>query len=173
MSITMKLDAPAVRDLIKADDTFRLELQAAVIQEIVRGVYERSIPDQVMSMIGAQFAEQKNSLTQAVVVDTVFRRHIDNALQKIIETARNTANSYSMTRTLSPEVKAKIDARVRELIDGEVKVEGLQAKIDAALERMERNAERAIDKALERFDAKYHELAMQRVMENFVSFATK
>lgn len=169
----MKLDAPAVRDLIKADDEFRLELQAAVIQEIVRGVYEKSIPEQVMSMIGAQFAEQKNALMQAVAVDTAFRNHIDNALQKVVESTRVQANAYSTSRTLSLEAKAKIDTRVRELIDEEVKVEGLQAKIDAALERMERRAEKALDKALESIDAKYHDLVTQKVMEKFVSFATK
>ena len=173
MSVTMKLDAPSVRALIADNDEFRLELQSAVIQEIVRGVYDKSIPAQVMDMIGKQFAQSKSDLMQAVAVDTVFRNHIDSALQKVVESTRIQANAYSTSRTLSLEAKAKIDTRVRELLDEEVKVEGLQTKIDAALERMERKAEKAIEKALERIDATYHEAVVQKVMEKFVSFATK
>ena len=169
----MKLDAPAVRALIADNEEFRLELQAAVIQEIVRGMYEKSIPDQLLNVINKQFTEKKNELMQAVAVDTVFRNHIDKALQQVVTSTRIQANSYSTSRTLSLEAKAKIDTRVRELLDEEVKVEGLQTKIDAALERMERKAEKAIEKALERIDATYHEAVVQKVMEKFVSFATK
>ena len=169
----MKLDAPAVRALIADNEELRLELQAAVIQEIVRGMYEKSIPDQLLNVINKQFTEKKNELMQAVAVDTVFRNHIDKALQQVVTSTRIQANSYSTSRTLSLEAKAKIDTRVRELLDEEVKVEGLQTKIDAALERMERKAEKAIEKALERIDATYHEAVVQKVMEKFVSFATK
>ncbi len=174
MSITMRLDAPAVRDLIKANDEFRLELQSAVTQEIVRGLYEKSIPQQVLDAINNQFAQHKQDLTQAVAVNESLKTAFDKALTGIVATTRSSANNYATTRQLSPEAKSMVDARVYQLIKEVIdeKTEGFNARIDAAIERMERRAENMMEARLKAFDKAYHDLALQKVMEKFVSFST-
>jgi hypothetical protein len=174
MSISMKLDATAVRAMIGDKEEFRLELQAAVIQEVVRGLYDKSIPGALRQLIDTAMSERKHELTQAVAADHGLMKHFDDAMLNLVSVTRSSTNSYAASRQLAPEVAQMINARVSAMITEQVdkRTAELGKIIGDMMERIERNAEAKMEAQLEKFDQAYHDLCMKAVMEKFVNFAT-
>lgn len=175
MSITMKLDAPAVRALIGDNEQFRLELQAAIIQEVVRGLYDKSIPGQLRDVISSSFAERKGELVEALRDNASAAKAVDEAMKALILSERSTSGRLLYTRTLSTEAKDTINRHVSALLTTAVddRMVEVNKVIGDVVERFRQRAEDRMENALARFDQEYHDLCTKAVMEKFVSFATK
>jgi hypothetical protein len=172
MSITMKLDTPAVRSLIKDDASFELELQAAVINEIVKGLYDKSIPTALRQMIDDACADRKQAIVDAVQADVGFRAHVDGVMSAMVQSVRASTNSYTVQKSLSDEVKRMINHHISNLVEEEVKKreEGLTAAVDAMIGRLERKFEVAIERRVEEMDLAYHNVVLRKVMEKISEF---
>lgn len=175
MSITMKLDAPAVRALIKDDDKFSLELQQAVINEIIKGLYSNTVPAAIREVIDTACADRKKALVDAVHADIGFRAHMDSVMSAMVQSIRSSTNSYTVQRTLSDDVRRMINHHISGLVEAEVKKreEGLAASVDAMIERLERKYEAGIGQRLAEMDRTYHNVVQRKVMEKIAAFAAQ
>lgn len=175
MSITMKLDAPAVRSLIKDDDKFSLELQQAVINEVVKGLYNNTTPVAIREMIDTACADRKKAIVDAVQADVGFRAHVDNVMSAMVQSVRASTNSYTVQRTLSDEVRRMINNHISTLVEEEVKKreDGLNASVDAMIERLERRFETRIESRLTEMDQTYQEIAHRKIMEKIAAFTAQ
>lgn len=175
MSITMKLDAPAVRSLIKDDDKFSLELQQAVINEVIKGLYNNTTPAAIREMIDTACADRKKAIVDAVQADVGFRAHVDSVMSAMVQSVRASTNSYTVQRTLSDEVRRMINNHISSLVEEEVKKreERLAASVDAMIERVERKYEVAIERRVEEMDLAYHNVVLRKVMEKVATFAAQ
>lgn len=173
MSITMKLDAHAVRALVKDDEKVQLELQQSVINEIIKGLYDRSIPSVVREMIDKTFAEKRAEVVTAMQDDVRFRTHVDNALASLVQSIRVSTNSYTVQRTLSDETKQMISNHIARMVEQEVEKhkERLDAAVDAMVARLEKKIEAGMQQRLDAMDRSYHDIAHRKVMERFNAFA--
>lgn len=173
MSITMKLDAHAVRALIKDDEKVEMELQQAVINEIIKGLYPKSIPENVREMIDKTFAEKRTEIVTAMQSDVGFRAHVDNAMSAMVQSIRASTNSYTVQRTLSDEVKRMISNHIAHLVEQEVEKhkDALNVTVEAMVKRLEERIEAGIEQRLEQMDRSYHDIAHRKVMERFNAFA--
>jgi hypothetical protein len=173
MSITMKLDAPAVRSLIKDDASFELELQAAVINEIVRGLYDKSIPTALRQMIETACADRKQSIVDAVHADVGFRAHVDSVMSAMVQSVRASTSGYTAQRTLSDDVRRMINNHISSLVEEEVRKreEGLTASVDSMITRLERRFEADIERRVAEINRAYHNVIHRRVMERVAEFA--
>jgi len=175
MSITMKLDAPAVRSLIKDDDKFSLELQQAVINEVIKGLYNNTAPAAIREMIDTACADRKQALVDAVQADVGFRAHVDSVMSSMVQSVRASTNSYAAQRSLSDEVRRMINNHISSLIEEEVKKreEGLASSVDAMIARLERKFEVAIERRVEQLDLAYHNVVLRKVMERIAAFSAQ
>lgn len=173
MSITMKLDAPAVRSLIKDDDKFALELQQAVINEIIKGLYNNTAPAAIREMIDTACADRKQTIVDAVQADVGFRAHVDSVMSAMVQSVRASTNSYTVQRTLSDDVRRMINNHISSLVEDEVKKreEGLAASVDAMISRLERKFETDIERRVAEINRAYHNVVHRRVMERVAEFA--
>lgn len=173
MSITMKLDAPAVRSLIKDDEKFSLELQQAVLNEVVKGLYNNATPNAIREMIDTACADRKQTIVNAVKDDVSFRTHVDQALSAMVQSIRSSTNSYTAQKVLSDEVKRMIGNRISQLVEEEVekRKEALNVTVEAMVERLERKFEAGIEQRLEQMDRKYQEVAYKGIVAKFAAFA--
>lgn len=173
MSITMKLDAHAVRALVKDDDKVQLELQQAVINEIIKGLYDRSIPSVVREMIDKTFAEKRTEIVTAMQDDVGSRAYVDQALSAMVQSIRASTNSYTVQRTLSEEVKRMISNHIANLVEQEVDKhkERLNATVEAMIARLEKKFEGEIAQRLSMMDWKYQEIAYNGIVAKFAAFA--
>lgn len=174
MSVTMKLDAPAVRALIKDDEKFELELQAAVIAEIVRGMYDKSTPSVIRDVVDTTFKTQRQALVDAVQADVGFRAHVEKTMSSMVQSIRSSTNSYTTQKTLNDEVKRMINNHIASLVEEQVnkQKDALNASVEAMIMRFEHKFEAAIAGKIERMDKSYHDIAYRAVMEKFAAFAT-
>ena len=172
MSITMKLDAPAVRSLIKDDEKFSLELQQAVINEVIKGLYNNATPNAIREMIDIACADRKQAIVNAVQGDVGFRVHVDQALSAMVQSIRSSTNSYTVQRTLSEEVKRMIGNHISQLVEDEVekRKEALGVSADEMIARMERKFEAEIERKLGMMDRAYQEIARRKIMEKIDAF---
>jgi siroheme synthase (precorrin-2 oxidase/ferrochelatase) len=172
MSITMKLDTPAVRALIKDDDKFELELQQSVINEIVGRIYDKSIPTALRQMIHSACQDAKQNVLDAVKDDVGFRAHVDQALSAMVQSIRSSTNSYTVQKTLSDEVKRMIGNHISQLVEEEVekRKEALGMSADEMIARMERKFEAEIERKLGMMDRAYQEIARRKIMEKIDAF---
>jgi len=175
MSVTMKLDAPAVRKLIADDEAFTLELQSAVLQEIVRGMFDKSIPATMRDVIDSAFKDHQETLKEVIASDVEFRAQLDSALSGLVQSIRNSTVGYGMQRVLDEEAKRMIDQHVNQKITEAVDrhKETLSDKVDALILRLEQRFEKEIEANLSRMDENYHQIAYQEIMKKFVAFSTK
>jgi hypothetical protein len=168
----MKLDTPAVRALIKDDDKFELELQQAVINEIVGRIYDKSIPTALRDMIDTACADRKQAIVNAVQADVGFRAHVDSAVSAMVQSIRSSTNSYHVQRSLSDEVKRMIGNHISQLVEEEVekRKEALGMSADEMIARMERKFEAEIERKLGMMDRAYQEIARRKIMEKIDAF---
>lgn len=173
MSITMKLDTPAVRALIKDDDKFELELQQSVINEIVGRIYDKSIPTAIREMIDTACADRKQTIVNAVQADVGFRAHVDSVMSAMVQSIRSSTNSYQVQRSLSDEVKRMIGNHISQLVEDEVgkRKEAMNATVDAMIARLEKKFEADIEQRLVMMDRKYQEVAYKGIVAKFAAFA--
>lgn len=173
MSITMKLDAPAVRSLIKDDEKFSLELQQAVINEVVKGLYNNTAPNAIREMIDTACADRKQTIVNAVQADVGFRAHVDSVMSAMVQSIRASTNSYTVQRVLSEEIKRMINSHISGLVEAEVKKreDGLTASVDALILRLERRFETDIERRVAEIDRAYHNVIQRRVMDKVAAFA--
>jgi hypothetical protein len=174
MSITMKLDTPAVRALIKEDEKFALELQAAVIAEIVRGMFDKSVPGELKKVIDGACTDQLQLVKKALEDDQNFRNYTDKAIKALVQSIRNGSVGYLQQRVLTDEVKRLIDAHITSQIAEPIEAhkEEMGRKVDAMIMRMEQRFEQEIEGKIAKMDKAYYDIAYRTVMEKFVSFAT-
>ena len=174
MTISMKLDAPAVRKLIE-DEEFRLDLQAAVIAEVVRGLFDKAVPNVMREMIDSAFKDQRDTLKKIVAEDTEFRSRLDRSLEALVQSIRAGTNIYMTQRALSEEAKRLIDNHVKQKITDEVdKRKGeMDERVDAMILRFEKRFEAEIEGKIEKMDKAYYDIAHRAIMEKFVAFYTK
>lgn len=105
MSITIKLDAPALRALIADDENFKLELQRAVIAEVVSQIVPKDIgAAHVQKYVDAQI--------QATLFDIQKPSH---------------QNGYKEIWTPKPEIREKLLKAIRDIGADELK----KARADA------------------------------------------
>lgn len=175
MSITMKLDAPAVRSLIKDDDKFSLELQQAVINEVVKGLYNNTTPVAIREMIDTACADRKKAIVDAVQADVGFRAHVDSVMSAMVQSVRASTSGYTAQRTLSDEVRRMINHHISSLVEEEVKKreEGLAASVNAMITRFERKFETDIERRVAEINRAYHDVVQRRVMEKVAAFAAQ
>lgn len=172
MSITMKLDAPAVRSLIKDDEKFSLELQQAVINEVIKGLYNNATPNAIREMIDTACADRKQAIVNAVQGDVGFRAHVDSVMSAMVQSVRASTNSYTVQKTLSDEVKRMINNHIAQLVEDEVgkRKEALNVSVEAMVERLERKFEAEIERKLGMMDQTYQEIARRKIMEKIDAF---
>lgn len=108
MSISIKLDAPALRALIANDAAFELELQRAVIAEVVRNL--------VMPKIVEEFSKITGGMVGEIVVqmkeDQQLQADVAHQLQNVL-----TRGTYGATRTLTPAMQERVDAAILDRIN--------------------------------------------------------
>ena len=108
MSITIKLDAPALRALIADDAEFQLELQRAVVAEVVKNT--------VMPKIVEEFSKVTGGLVGEVVAqmkeDRQLQIDVAHQLQNVL-----TSGTYSPTRVLSPIMQERVDGAILDRIN--------------------------------------------------------
>lgn len=145
MSITLRLDTPAVRRLIEDDPEFHLELTRACVAEIVRQVVLRDA-GKVLELIDP--AVHKAILTN-LDEQSYVRKAMGEALEKLVE---RTGDYYTTTWKPTGTSKQKLDAAFKPTIDAyiaEVTRAGSALMEEAAQKAIETVNER-IDKRIER-----------------------
>ena len=169
----MKLDAPAVRALIKDDEKFSLELQQAVINEVVGRIYDKSIPTALRDMIDTACADRKQAIVNAVQADVGFRAHVDSVMSAMVQSIRASTNSHQVQKSLSDEVKRMIGNHISQLVEEEVekRKDAMNVTVEAMVERLEKRIEAGIEQRLATMDRSYHDIAHRKVMERFNAFA--
>lgn len=101
MSITIKLDAPALRALIADDADFKLELQRAVIAEVVKNSTIPSIVNEFSKVTAGLVGEVVAQIRE----DAGFQKAVANELSR---TVQYTTSGYKLT----PDMKARLDGAV-------------------------------------------------------------
>lgn len=175
MTVDLKLDAHAVRALIGDNENFRLELQSAVVQEIVRKAFDKSFPAAVAQMVEKHHAAAREGLVQALSDDVKASRAVEAAMNGLTVRVQQRVHPYMATRELSNEVKEMINRHVSALITEQVdkRVADLDKIIGTMVDRIEQRAEQKMEARLEHFDAAYHNICVDAVAKKFARFAKK
>jgi hypothetical protein len=122
MAIDIKLDANAVRALIKDDDDFKLRLQNAIIAEICRGMFAAHVTSDITKVVEQCFQQHQHDLIKAVKDDEAFRHHLDRRLADLVKSVRADTYSYGQQKELSPDLKRMVDDRIGALITENIKM---------------------------------------------------
>ena len=144
MSTTIRLDASALSALIEADPDFKLELQRAVVAEVIKKVYLKDFKV-VVEALAPQIVKD---LIKESKADADVRREIEDRLKATVQSIRAGTYSYQTTRTLPAETKQLIAEQVTDLIKAEIgervgTVESLSQRLMETLTaRLEDTAER-------------------------------
>lgn len=147
MSIALRLDVPAVRNLIENDAEFSLELQRSVVAEVVRNVLLKDAR-QVLPLLQPAIYEE---LARTSNEDNWLRAALSKELEKLV----TRVNAYWQPKAVAkvtPEFQAKIDGAVQPLIAGYIKQisDASAAQLAAAAAKAADGMEALIDKRVAR-----------------------
>lgn len=113
MGIEIKLSAPAVRELIKNDDTFRLELQRAVIAEISREQFTHSSKEVVTDIVKELMGEHTEELVKAIKEDEAIRTYVRDYTKSLTRSVRDGTTGWRNQSLLTQEIKDAVAREVR------------------------------------------------------------
>lgn len=114
MSITIKLDAPALKALIADDAEFKLELQRSVTAEVVRNFVMKDAAEIVKAVMPSAVGE-----VIAQMRDDVWTgRLVEKALKELYTPGQWTHSNVKMTPKLQDAVNDHVKAKVDELLTG-------------------------------------------------------
>jgi hypothetical protein len=175
MGIQIKLDASAVRELIKDNDEFRVELQRAVINEIVRQYIGKELPQAYRATIEAAVGQQ---LKQAVVEDAASRDHFKKAIEGYIGAVRNGWGGYSnqfklsaaALKLINDAADLKIKDAVKEAVEARVGSEALRIAIDARFDGLKAESLAMIQRT---YDQKFTSTVQAAVDQRWKAIATQ
>lgn len=159
MTITIKLDRPAVLDLIDKDPEFKFELSNAVVSEVIRKVFEKDMARLLKEVDPELFQKAAQALNDHAELEERIRRAMTSLVaqplpsyhslppmtertrkvfDKAIKDAEQTLENY-IPVVLNRYVTAKAQARVDELLADRSIDDRIAARVD-----------RLIDEELER-----------------------
>jgi hypothetical protein len=130
MPMTLKLDTPAVRTLIEADEAFKFELQQAVIAELVRKLYTNMASGNLAEMLEVALSAERDKLAQVVQDDEAMRKEMAKCLSATVQSVRAGGVGYRETRKLSNETRTLIMREVEELVKGKIQEELSKAEAE-------------------------------------------
>lgn len=117
---TIKLDTNAIRFLMEQDPEFKLELQKAVIQNIVADVRKSFVSEDLQEEIKKIVRAEHEEYIKTVLDDENLRKEIKSTISNMTESVRNGGYSYTKTRVLSADTKALIKSMTKGLIKEQV-----------------------------------------------------
>lgn len=121
MPISIKLDAHAVRALINDDETFKLDMQQAVLSEVIRGSFQNQLPSAMTAMIEKTFPAEREKLVKAITDDENLKASIRVQLGKLTQSVRSGSLGSRLTFELSEDVRKLIAERMNELLTLKIK----------------------------------------------------
>ncbi|MCE6959374.1 hypothetical protein LAZ40_09950 [Cereibacter sphaeroides] len=150
MTISLKLDSNAVEKLIGDDPEVRIDLQRAVVANIVRKTVAKDVGSDNMRLIGEAARKVRGDIVRDLSEEAALTGTIELIFQDFwkteIATARKAAGSSVKKDTLEV-VEQRLATLVREALE-EKKAEiqsMVEARVDAALERLLTRIDRQVD----------------------------
>ena len=113
MSITIRLDAPAVRALVSDNEEFRLELQRAVIAETVKHCITAQ-PPQLLPLIALTVVSEIQKV--AAAEDGRYRDVLNKAVAALYQQNSRDWNNY----VLAPAAKDKMEIAASKVVKAEM-----------------------------------------------------
>lgn len=123
MSITIKLDAPALRALIADDAEFKLELQRSVTAEVVRNLLMKDAAEVVKAVMPTVIGQ----IVAQIRHDAEFEKAFVDRLSAQLKSEGWSTVRKTVTPALKEAVAAEAEKVVKELIEKEVAAKGLSA----------------------------------------------
>jgi hypothetical protein len=166
MSITIKLDAAALRELFKEPEA-QLELQRAVIAEICKGLWPNYVKEDLVKQIDAALAEARPDLLEI----TRDEKNIANLIGQRIQSMRDNLRGQIKLGQASDEIVKSVDMRISALIKDRVeeRVGNLQGIVDqkteTIAERIERNMERWVNEQVQHRIKQGIDLAIEKMRQ--------
>jgi HPt (histidine-containing phosphotransfer) domain-containing protein len=156
--------------LFENDADFKLELQGAVIAEVVRGMFANDLKTDIDTMITNQVKAEHPALIQALQDDENLRKILDERLKALVQSVRSGSSSYANTRELSTEANALVRTRVEVVLTEAVEkaLAPLEDRVQKRMERLTRELEEQFDKALKDADHSWRTEAFKDIKADIV-----
>jgi len=140
MSITIRLDRPAVAALIESDPDFKYELQRNVISEVLR----KFIDKDVAKIITAANPELMKAALDAMAEATEFENRVTKLLNSRIAMK---PPGYAYTFKLTPEFQDMVDKEVERQLSAAMATT-VNTRVEEKLADMAERIERQVDYAV-------------------------
>jgi hypothetical protein len=147
MSVTIRLDGAALTQLIEGDDDFKLELQRAVIAEVVKKLLLKDF-GQVLNALAPQAMQE---LTAALKEDEGVRLELTERLAATVQSVRSGTYGFRAQKELPQETKTAIAQRVSGLVHEaiEARVGRVDKLVDEIIKNTINGIEGSIDKRIQ------------------------
>ena len=171
MSTVIKLDTNALRFLIDLDPEFKLEVQRAVLQNIVNDVRKDFVTTELQTKIKEIVKETNQEFVDTVVKDEAMRKLLDTTLKNLTQSIRSGYNSYSNTRALSSEVKIMINRLVEDLVKKEVneKIGDVPKIAEKARDAIQNDVDARLNRIVDRLENSWKEAALHQIQKDVAS----
>lgn len=159
MSITIKLDRPALRDLIEKDQQFKFELSSAVVSEVLRKIFEKDMARLLKEVDPEIFQKAAEALNENAEVEERIRRAMTSLVAQPLPSYHSLPPMTERTRNVFEkavkDAERALDNHIVILL-GRYVTEKAQAKVDELLadrsidDRIAARVDRLVDEELER-----------------------
>ena len=171
MSTVIKLDTNALRFLIDLDPEFKIEVQRAVLQNIVNDVRKDFVSNDLQSKIKEIVKETNPDFVDTVTKDEAMRKLLDTTLKNLTQSVRSGYNSYSNTRALSDEVKAMIQLQIKNLVKEEVdkRVGDVPKIAEKARDAIQEDVNARLTRIVDRLENSWKEETLRQIQSDVAS----
>jgi N-methylhydantoinase B/oxoprolinase/acetone carboxylase alpha subunit len=152
----------------------RLELQNAVMSEIIRGAYCEQMPANIKAVIESCLVEEREEFVKAIKEDEGAKKEIKERLADIVKSVRANGYGNNVTYVLSPTVKNLIADEVNRMILEQVKktTEKFEETLSKEIIKFQNEAEIRVNKRIEQIDEFYRREAILAARKQVVTDLT-